>query len=67
MTLELTPTQFDSISAFLKLIEERAREPTVHKNTNINVHSIAVASNRSYKSVRVALQNLQNKMEIVNG
>ena len=62
--LELTPTQYDSIFAFLSLIEERSREPTFDKSTNINVHSIAVASKRGYKSVKIALQNLKNKMEI---
>lgn len=62
--LELTPTQFDSVRAFLVLIEERSREPTHNKCTNINVHSIAVTSRRGYKSVKIALQNLKNKMEV---
>ncbi len=63
MILELTPTQRDVIKAFLDLIDIRSREPTIHKNTNINAHSIAVASNRSYTSVKVALKNINNKLK----
>lgn len=61
-TLELTLTQYDCISTFLSLIEQRSREPTTNKKTNINCHSIAVASNRGYKSVKLALRNLKNKI-----
>lgn len=64
MTLTLTDTQADSLKAFLSLIEQRAREPTNHKQTNINIHSIAVASKRGYTSVKVALENLNKKIGV---
>ena len=64
MIIELTPTQYDSLCAFLHLIDERAREPTINKSIDINLHSISVASKRSYTSVRVALTNLKNKLGV---
>lgn len=62
ISIEVTPCQYDVIKSFLELIEIRAREPTTNKRTQINAHSIKEHSNRSYKGVKIAIKNLNKKL-----
>lgn len=63
ITVTFTNSQFDSISAFLQLIEVRSREPTHNKKTNININSISTLLQKDCKSVKIALQNLNKKIK----
>lgn len=60
--LTLTKTQHDSIKAFLDLLEIRKNEDSIKKQTNINAHSIATYLQIDYKCVKVALTNLNKKI-----
>lgn len=59
--LELTKCQFNSITAFLELIQLRIKEPTNKKNININSYSISKHLGTDYSSVKKALNNLYKK------
>ena len=61
IVLNLNRTKYNSISAFLELIEHRSREPTIKKELEINAHSISKHLNTDYKSVKIALKNLYKK------
>lgn len=59
--MNLTLTQFNSVSAFLDLIENRAKEETNKKSININAFSISKHLQADYTSVKCALKNLHKK------
>ena len=61
-TVKLNDCELAIFKTFIHLTQQRAREPTVQKETAINAHSIAKNCDFTYEGVRKALKRLSTKL-----